>query len=159
MCEILFRGKRKDNGELVYGYYAELPVGSLGAAIFSNDDEIVCEDTASYIIKVFEKQHSNYSNGNPLLVIECENYEVIPETVGQYTGFTDKNGKRIFEGDIIRKTNEGRHPKIFTANIHTDFRVNEEVYYGPCEHFTESCEYEIIGNIHDNPELLKGGEK
>ena len=85
--------------------------------------------------------------------------KVVPETVGQYTGFTDKNGKRIFEGDIIRKTNEGRHPKIFTANIHTDFRVNEEVHYGPCEHFTESCEYEIIGNIHDNHELLKGDIK
>ena len=84
--------------------------------------------------------------------------KVIPETVGQYTGFTDKNGNKIFEGDIIRKTNKGRHPEIFTANIHTDFRVNEEVYYGPCEHFTESCEYEIIGNIHDNPELMKGGE-
>ena len=72
---------------------------------------------------------------------------------------TDKNGKRIFEGDIIRKTNKGRHPKIFTANIRTNFRVNEEVYYGPCDHFTESCEYEIIGNIHDNPELLKGDLK
>lgn len=85
--------------------------------------------------------------------------KIVPETVGQFTGFTDKNGKRIFEGDIIRKTNKGRHSEIFTANIHTDFRVKEEVYYGPFEHLTESCEYEIIGNIHDNPELLKGGEK
>ena len=81
--------------------------------------------------------------------------KVVPETIGQYTGFTDKNGKKIFEGDIIRKTNEGRHPQIFTANIHTNFRVNEEVYYSPCDHFTESCEYEIIGNIHDNSELLE----
>lgn len=85
--------------------------------------------------------------------------KVVPETVGQYTGFTDKNGKKIFEGDIIRKTNGGRNPKIFIANIRTDFRVNEEVYYGPCERFIESCEYEIIGNIHDNPELLKGDLK
>ena len=81
--------------------------------------------------------------------------KVVPETVGQFTGFTDKNGKRIFEGDIIRKTNEGRYPKIFTANIRTDFHENEKVHYGPCEYCTESCEYEIIGNIHDNPELLK----
>lgn len=80
---------------------------------------------------------------------------VIPETVGQYCT-TDKNGKKIFEGDIIRKTNKGRHPQIFIANIRTNFRVNEEVYYSPCDHFTESCEYEVIGNIHDNPELLKG---
>ena len=104
--------------------------------------------------------------------------KVVPETVGQYTGFTDKNGKKIFEGDIIRKTNEGRYPEIFAANIRTDFRVKEEVYYEPLEHFkeiilrdfesydyivgpehTESFEYEIIGNIHDNPELLKGDIK
>ena len=75
--------------------------------------------------------------------------------IEQYTGLTDKNGKKVFEGDIIRKTNEGRHPQIFTANIHTNFRVNEEVYYSTCDHFTESCEYEIIGNIHDNSELLE----
>ena len=81
--------------------------------------------------------------------------EVDYKTIGQYTGLTDKNGKKVFEGDIIRKTNEGRHPQIFTANIHTNFRVNEEVYYSPCDHFTESCEYEIIGNIHDNSELLE----
>lgn len=81
--------------------------------------------------------------------------EVDYKTIGQYTGLTDKNGKKVFEGDIIRKTNEGRHPQIFTVNIRTNFRVNEEVYYSPCDHFTESCEYEIIGNIHDNSELLE----
>lgn len=93
-----------------------------------------------------------------VIVDGCEWDDVVPETVGQFTGFNDKNGKRIFEGDIIRKTNKGRHPEIFTANIRTDFRVKEEVYYGPFEHFTESCEYEIIGNIHDDPELLKEGD-
>lgn len=77
-------------------------------------------------------------------------WEVDPSTVCQYTGMKDKNGKRIFEGDIIKKTNKGRHPEIFIANIRTCFYTNEEVYYSPCDHFTESCEYEIIGNIHDN---------
>ena len=129
MREILFRGKRKSNGEWAYGNFVR-----------------GCVDDFAYIVEF----------GNKEL---CRNYvEVIPETVGQFTGLTDKNGKKIFEGDIIRKTNKGRHPEIFTANIRTDFRVNEEVYYGPCEHFTESCEYEIIGNIHDNPELMKDGE-
>ena len=129
MREILFRGKRTDNGEWVEGTYFP-PANTL----------------ISYKLELIDG------------VVTFMDFCVIPETVGQYTGFTDKNGKKIFEGDIIRKTNKGRHPEIFTANIRTDFRVNEEVYYGPCEHFTESCEYEIIGNIHDNPELMKDGE-
>ena len=130
MREILFRGKSTDNGEWVEGTYFP-PANTL----------------ISYKLELIDG------------VVTFMDFCVIPETVGQYTGLTDKNGKKIFEGDIIRKTNEGRHPKIFTANIRTNFRVNEEVYYGPCDHFTESCEYEIIGNIHDNSELLKGGEE
>ena len=128
MMEILFRGKQTLNGDSVEGNLF-IPYK---------------HDTPTQILI-----------GTDIYRIS---YDVIPETVGQFTGFTDKNGKRIFEGDIIRKTNQGRHPKIFTANIRTNFRVNEEVYYGPCDHFTESCEYEIIGNIHDNPELMKDGE-
>lgn len=130
MHEILFRGKRIDNGDWVYGslidgIYGAVPVI---ATLPSMDDDFTLD---------FEYDH------------------VDPATLGQYTGLKDKNGKKVFEGDIIRKTNEGRHPQIFTANIRTNFRVNEEVYYSPCDHFTESCEYEIIGNIHDNSELLE----
>ena len=125
MREILFRGKRMDNGEWVYGYYVHI-------------GPVSCQ--RAYIIP--EYASAIYVN------------EVDPSTVGQYTGLLDKNGKKVFEGDIVRKTNEGRHPQIFTANIRTIFRENEEVYYSPCDHFTESCEYEIIGNITDNPELL-----
>ena len=124
MMEILFRGKQTLNGDWVEGNLF-IPYK---------------HDTPTQILI-----------GTDIYRIS---YDVIPETVGQFTGFTDKNGKRIFEGDIIRKTNQGRHPKIFTANIRTNFRVKEEVYYSPFEHFTESCEYEIIGNIHDNPDLL-----
>lgn len=80
---------------------------------------------------------------------------VDPGTVTQWTGSVDKNDKKIFEGDYVRKTNEGRHPSIFTATIHSDFPKYEEVYYSPFEHFTEPCEYEVIDNKFDNPDLLK----
>lgn len=156
MREILFRGKREDNGEWVEGYYTELPCGSLGATIFSNDDELVCEDTKSYIIKVFTKQHTNYSNSNPLQVIECEKYEVIPETVGQFIGLTDKNGKKIFEGDIVNVTTgiEGYkstyHNAISKVRYYTDCGI---AVFLPFDN-SDMVEVEVIDNIYDTPECL-----
>ena len=129
MMEILFRGKRTINGDWVYGDF-----------VHGNERKSLRDS-----IFVYDSETQSFND-----------YEINPSTLGQYTGLTDKNGKRIFEGDIIRKTNKGRYPEIFTANIYTKFPAKEEVHYGPCERFTESCEYEIIGNIHDNPELLKG---
>ncbi len=137
MREILFRGKRLDNGDWVDGWYQpETTIKhwdgrqeTVGVTIAYKVEEGFLEDTL-----------------------------VDPSSVGQYTGLKDKNGKRIFEGDIIRKTNEGRHAQIFTADIRTSFCTNEKVYYGPCDYVIESCEYEIIGNIHDNPELLEDSE-
>ena len=130
MREILFRGKRLDNGEWVEGFYNHLPCGRFG--------------TDEHMIQTV------LENGKIGML-----HDIDPSTVGQYTGMKDKNGKKVFEGDIVRKTNEGRHPEIFVANIRTCFYTIEEVYYSPFEHFTESCEYEIIGNMHDNLELLE----
>lgn len=147
MRDILFRGKRVDNGKWVEGYYTELPCGSLGATIFSNDDELVCEDTGSYIIKVFTKQHTYYSNSNPLQVIECEKYEVIPETVGQFTGLCDKNGRKIFEGDIVESPN-GTQGFIEWQNAECAFLVD----IGDDWQTMDDCPYEVIGNKYDNKE-------
>ena len=76
-------------------------------------------------------------------------YEVIPETVGQFTGLTDKNGKRIFEGDIVKVGVYyycGCYP-------HTETRVLEVKI--PDFYCWQKDGMEVIGNIHDNPELLE----
>ena len=140
MREILFRGKSTEDGKWFTGQLLRFK-----SPVSEKELDIVIEGC-------------ELDDSNEWLHIG-RRAKVVPETVGQYTGLTDKNGKKIFEGDIIRKTNKGRHPEIFTANIRTDFHLHEKVYYGPCEYCTESCEYEIIGNIHDNPELLKGDIK
>lgn len=136
MREILFRGKRIDNGEWVYGNYAFTDVNGKKYFIFQN---------------------------KPL------EHEVIPETVGQYTGLTDKNGKKIFEGDIIR----------FDENLYTVQRecdtpggywaetgyILKHIGWSDYTSFTSTiddweneCQVFIIGNIHDNPELLNKKE-
>ena len=104
-----------------------------------------------------------------------EHYSVIPETVGQYTGLTDKNGKRIFEGDIIKsiyhlKQTNGVLEREIRSSIEYGVGYAYSEVYGVCERFrdgsgvallslirgTKIADCEIIGNIHDNPELLKG---
>jgi uncharacterized phage protein (TIGR01671 family) len=135
MREILFRGKRKDNGGWVGGYYC----GKVNKTFFSP-----AEDSAQIIDE------------------DLFWYEVIPETVGQYTGLTDKNGKKIFEGDICRntKTKEvvsvGWHGTM-AGYVWSKPRKDARLYdFG--ELFRAYDRYEVIGNIHDNPEMLKNEE-
>lgn len=142
MRDILFRGKRKDNGEWVYGY--------LWCFGFTGKEKY-------YII--------------PIYASELYVFEVIPETVGQYTGLTDKNGKKVFEDDVLKiaMVTDGIgtyfHPPL-------DYPVKVVVKWGLCSWLWETicndkyyitfpdawCHYEceMIGNIHDNPELLEG---
>ena len=143
MRKILFRGKRKDNGEWVEGNLFEndnshFPMVLIGHVIMSRD-------------KHFPQDLSFDGYGL------CE---VDPETVGQYTGHTDMKRKKIFEGDIVQRYKTEFNPprkykKPYVVHIKDEFPRAVEEYYSAFEHFTEKVGYEVIGNIHDNPDLVK----
>lgn len=134
MREILFRGKRTDNGEWVKGFY-------------------VCVLDTHYIMT---GKFDSLTNG----IINSEAYKVDPSTIGQFTGLTDKNGVKIFEGDII----EFDHPyngKSIHAVVQDGCGWNLSNFYASCFDypgcaFSEGTKYmTVIGNVHDNPELLE----
>lgn len=90
--------------------------------------------------------------------------EVIPRTVGQYTGLKDRNGTKIFEGDIVQ-TNKFFLSVGLNAKYVIEYDVEIACFIGTMQkgcikHFTtfqnDSDQFEVIGNIHDNPELLNG---
>ena len=86
-------------------------------------------------------------------------YEVIPETVGQYTGLTDKNGRRIFEGDICQHEKTGRTISVSWHGTMAGYvwskRIEDSHLFDFGELFRVHDKYAVIGNIHDNPELLE----
>ena len=137
MREILFRGKRADTGEWVYGDFLHLA------------NAIVAEIS---------------DDGLKIKIIE--GYDVDPATVGQFTGLFDKNGKRIFEGDLI-KTHSGLIGKVTFGSFDdgedlfcaygwywSGANKNDQIYCLALDH--EWNGHEIVGNIHDNLELLNG---
>ncbi len=137
--EILFRGKRVDNGEWVKG-------------------RLLADDVIVPINQEFEIE------GSCIFGCNLTAYEVDVETVGQYTGLTDRNGVKIFEGDIIKTKKYG---KIIGYTNVNDFDIFK-VIYEPCTFLLVNknrgfnlvddgfSKFEVIGNIHDNPELLEG---
>lgn len=144
MNEILFRGKRVDNGEWVEGFYVNVP-------------EHYKQEMSgkSYIVSI----------NNGLFM------EIVLETVGQFTGLADKNGKKIFEGDIVKYNlwddkfdycevkfgyfyaamdsyNGGPALGFYLADING--KADDIGFFENLYKFVE-----VIGNIHDNPELLE----
>lgn len=129
MREILFRAKETFNGEWVEGYYE-----------FGYDAET--ENPAHYM---WVLNHTEKYG---------EMFMIIPETVGQYTGLTDRNARKLFNGDIV---------KLFLVDgieigvigwSDIDLRYKFASPDGNAYGIDCTCNFEIIGNIHDNPELL-----
>ena len=143
MREILFRGKRIDNGEWVFGDLIREPWG--------------------YCIQVVTGSGNEYIR---------KKYAITEETVGQYTGLKDKNGERIFEGDMIKPFDDEVDKMVvefhygqFLLCLYgergylAEYGWEEEGNYGCFESEPLSSygdDIEIIGNIHDNPEFMKG---
>ena len=174
MREILFKGKRTDNGEWLQGYI------------------IVAEKDTPYIIPSKSWAHAPRNSHS---IYSSNFYRVDPETVGQYTGLTDKNGTKIFEGDILKQKTTSKFAEVSPFEWerygvvrfgYHDWGDKNEVGYASegwyiqplrsvsvnpknygvgyikpglnqCDILDEYYPMEVIGNIHDNPELLKGG--
>ena len=138
MREILFRGKRRDNGEWVEGLLSQATV--------------IPEDGQAYVATTIDKLVEKPFDGGWL--------EVDPATVGQYTGLTDKNGKRIFEGDILRFSYEGENRGVNGTEAVIFENGKFGVRWGwhrelvALDGFANTS-IEVIGNIHDDPELLE----
>lgn len=153
MREILFRGKDPETGTWYEGFYMAL---SDTTYCFRGDYDAHPDNTKHYI--VFDRM-TDWGLPNQHLRADAD-----PSTVGQYTGLKDKHGKRIFEGDILRWTGEdGETGKVIVIFAGGSFLLKcVEVLDAPADPFDEfdrGCQtLEVIGNIHDNPELLKGGE-
>lgn len=139
MREILFRGKRIDNGEWVEGSLIETTAVSLKTLIV---------DSACY---TFDK----IGNDGYAVFDWLNCYEVDPATVGQYTGLTDKNGKKIFEGDVVDRATERSGQKSSHRTGVVVFKRYGFVFepIGNRGHGMWICgEFEVIGNIHDKEE-------
>ena len=125
MRDILFRGKRLDNGEWVEG------------------------DLVHSAYKIGDTCVGTYGSSLGM-------HQVDPSTVGQYTGLMDKNGERIFEGDVLTVDGEDGFFALEFQEDTARFVMSGDSIVVDFDNFW-SYEVEVMGNIHDNPELLEGG--
>ena len=142
MREILFRGKQEE-GRWVEGAY------------FKHDTVKVCfsSDDPKTRHLIIQDGFCDWGFEPPIHCVDVD-----PNTVGQFTGLTDKNGKKIFEGDVLLVSDTD------TAIVEYDetaamfmavFGYTDSDYTSLCNQYPD---IKIIGNIHDNPELIGGGE-
>lgn len=135
MREILFRGKSVSNNEWVEGFYEY-----------------------SYMYDSLRECHRIIWADKPTRTSYLS--EVVPETVGQYTGLTDKNGKKIFEGDIVDCWSEGVNAQGAVQQRRDGLWIiypawQKHIMWGLCPDEYSHTTVEVIGNVHDNPELIK----
>lgn len=136
----LYRGKRKDNGEWIEGYYVE-----------SN----YYEGGKCYFIIETDNQHDDYCSFHGYV------YDVIPETVCKCLNLPDKNGKQIFQGDILRRVLRNANETDFVYTV--EWCKECAMFVLPCVTYEpgesdfsvfNSTDFEVIGNIYDDLELL-----
>lgn len=145
MKEILFRAKSKNNGTWVEGYYAMMGVNSLIR-------HYIVQNCA--VTNLFENPEDNM----------CFNdVEIDPETLCQFIGLKDKNGKRIWENDIVSAWSEGKYAtgrvKQRFDGLYIIYPVYQhDEFWGLCPDKNRETNVEVIGNVFDNPELI-GGSK
>lgn len=147
MREYLFRGKRTDNDEWAVGYLIVFPK--------SKRTKILVWNAAD---------------------LDFDAIEVIPETVGQFTGLTDKNGKRVFEGDIIKwrwwfdvymgrdvshlwRVDWSEESGLITFVDSPTTKANLSIHNAAGDRNMDNKigKYEVVGNIYDHPELMEDG--
>ena len=138
MREILFRGKR-DDGEWVEGYFVHCK------SIYDDETGRTAEIIPHNADRIYDGEYSPY-----------DVHKVILETVGQFTGLTE-NGKRIFEGDIVKAFFRNNHSKQIFRVVFDDGIF---LFDNNCVKVPKYDIYamEVIGNIHDNPELLEANK-
>ena len=129
--EIIFKAKRLDNGEWVEGYYLNI----------AKINHFICTGK----IKL---------DGALKGIIAPEMYVIDPDTLCQHTGLTDKNGKRIWENDIVELPDENVYFKCEWEKDTARFVLNGDRFTVDFDDYRE-YEVEVIGNIFDNAELLE----